>query len=79
MEEEPPKVFANKVIRLLIRNLASEDFEVRANDYMAIRVLFRHYGGSWAELGSGDLGQVALLQNVVRAWAALPHTKKQVI
>jgi len=73
---KPPKVFANRVIKQLIEHMFADPFKIKANDYQAIRVTFRSLGGSWDQLGLGDIKQLELLQQVVGAWASLPHEKK---
>ncbi len=78
MEDRPkqPRIFANKVIKQLIGHMFADGFKVKAKDYDAIRVTFRTLEGSWDQLGLGDMKQLELLQQVVTAWAALPHEKK---
>jgi hypothetical protein len=71
-----PRIFANKVIRQLIDHLFADGFKVKANDYAAIRVVFRTLGGSWDQLGLGSMQQMDLLQKVVTGWSKLPHEKK---
>lgn len=73
---KPPRIFANKVIKQLVAHMFADNFKVKAADYNAIRVTFRALEGSWDRLGLGDMKQLQLLQQVVGAWAALPHEKK---
>lgn len=54
----------------------ADGFKVKAKDYDAIRVTFRALNGSWDQLGLGDMKQLQLLQQIVGAWASLPHEKK---
>ena len=73
---KPPRVFANKVIKQLIEHMFADGFKVKAQDYDSIRVVFRHLGGSWDELGLGSMRHFQLLQQVVTGWSQLPHEKK---
>lgn len=73
---KPPKIFANRVIKQLVGHMFADGFKLKHNDYEAIRVTFRSLKGSWDQLGLGDIKQLDLLQQVVAAWAALPHEKK---
>jgi hypothetical protein len=68
MDDSEQLVFANKVIRQMIRQVASGEFLVDPRDYMAIRVAFRSSGGSWSELGMGNRMHIDLLKNLVKAW-----------
>jgi hypothetical protein len=73
---KPPKIFANKVIKQLIEHLFADDFKVKSADYESIRVVFRSLGGSWDQLGLGDIKQLDLLTKVITGWSQLPHEKK---
>ena len=73
---KPPKIHANHVVRQLIEHMFADDFKLRANDYMAIRVVFRNFGGSWEKLALGSLKDFDLLQKVIQEWAKMPHEKK---
>lgn len=73
---KPPKIFANRVIRQLIEHMFADDFKIKANDYMAIRVVYRKLGGSWDQLGLGSMKELELLSKVVQGWAQLPHERK---
>lgn len=73
---KPPKVFANQVIRQIIEHMFADDFKIKADDYMMIRVVFRKMGGSWEKIGLGSLKDFLLLQNVIQGWSKLPHEKK---
>lgn len=73
---KPPRVFANKVIKQLVTHMFADDFKVKSADYLAIRTTFRALGGSWDQLGLGDIKQLELLQQVITGWAELPHEKK---
>jgi hypothetical protein len=69
----PPKVFANHVLKQLIQHLFGEDMIVRYEDYQALRVVFRHCGGSWASIEAGDLINFELLKKVVSSWGKMPE------
>jgi len=71
-----PSIFANKVIRQLVEHLFADGFKIKADDYAAIRVVFRSLGGSWDQLGLGSMAQMDLLTKVVTGWSKLPHEKK---
>lgn len=78
MDDRPksPRIFANKVIKQLVSHMFADGFKLKSSDYEAIRVTFRKLGGSWIQLGLGDMAQLGLLQKVVTAWGSLPHEKK---
>lgn len=69
------KVFSNKVIRLLIKNMGPGNLVVNPDDYMAIRVAFRRIGGSWEKFSSGDIQHINLLKAVVKKWCQTPGRK----
>jgi hypothetical protein len=72
-----PKVFANKVIRQIITHMVAEDMIISPEDYMQIRVVFRNCGGSWDQLGLGDIHQVELLKTIITSWGQMPGRKKE--
>ncbi len=66
-EKQPPLEFSNQVISMFAENiLGVKDMEDR--DYSAIRVTFRKLGGSWFELCHGDVEQLDLLIQTIKAW-----------
>jgi len=75
-ETTPPLVFANKVIRQMIQHMVSEDMVIDRKDYLAIRVVFRKCGGSWAKFVDGDLPQFKLLKDVITSWGQMPGRQK---
>ena len=72
-----PRVFANKVLNILIRNSSGEEFVLTRDDYMALRVVFRRCGGSWGQISSGNQNHVGLLQEIVKAWCTMPERERQ--
>ena len=66
-EEKPPLEFANQVIALFAENLLGKS-GLKPKDYTVIRVAFRKVGGSWFELCHGNVGQINLLTQTIRAW-----------
>lgn len=75
-QPKPPKVFANRIIKQLIQHMFADGFKIKAEDYDSIRVTFRSLGGSWEEFLLGNPKQLELLQQVIQAWAVLPHDRK---
>jgi hypothetical protein len=71
-----PAVFANKVICQMIQHMVAEDMVIDRKDYLAIRVVFRKCGGSWAKFVDGDLPQFKLLKDVITAWGQMPGRHK---
>jgi hypothetical protein len=76
MDENPPLVFANKVIRQMIQHMVAEDMVVDRKDYLAIRVVFRKCGGSWAKFVDGELPQFELLKSVITSWGQMSGRQK---
>ena len=72
-----PKQLANKIIRMLVDHLFTEDMVVEKNDYSAIRVVFRQMGGSWCGIDDGVPGQVDLLTKIVTSWGMMPTRRKK--
>lgn len=66
-----PKVFANKVIQMVIKHTLPEDFVVEPRDYIAIRVVFRRCGGNWETFGLGEQSQIELLKTIIQSWGAM--------
>lgn len=75
MDEEPqvPKIFANRVVDQVIQHMVGDQVKAKPQDFMAIRVTFRHLGGSWEKIVAGDLLSIELLKQVVGAWGQMPH------
>jgi DNA topoisomerase-1 len=66
-EPPAPKVFANRLIQLMLDNMGSE-VPVKEDDFLSIRTLFRSFDGDWETLLQGDPNQHGLLKNAVMAW-----------
>lgn len=69
---QPPRQLANRIIRQFVDHLFGEDMEVRRNDFMAIRTVFRQMGGSWQSIDDGSKDAIGILEKVVVAWGKLP-------
>lgn len=76
-EEDHPKLFSNHVISQLVSHVLGEDTSMEYDDYMAMRVAFRHNGGSWIAMADGDLAQVTTLRDIVKAWGKMPGRKEE--
>ena len=73
---KPPLVFANHVLKQMIEHLFGEDMLIKQDDYHALRTAFRWAGGSWDELGHGNMVHIGLLQKFISAWGNLPERKR---
>lgn len=73
---KPPLVFANYVLKQMIEHLFGEDMLIKQQDYQALRTAFRWVGGSWDEIGHGNITHIGLLQKFITAWGALPERKR---
>ncbi len=73
---DPPRVFANRVIRQMIDHMLSEDMIAEPDDYITMRTAFRSSGGSWVGIGDGDVEQFDKLKKFVAAWGQMPQRKK---
>ena len=79
---DPPRIFANRVVKQMIAHMLSEDILVEPRDYIAIRTAFRWGGGSWDHIGEGDILHLGFLQRIISAWGALPgrrHESQEII
>jgi hypothetical protein len=74
---KPPKIFANRVIKQLIQHMFADSLKIESEDYDSIRVTFRKLDGRWEDFLLGDPEQLEKLQNVIKAWAALPDRKQK--
>lgn len=72
-----PRIFANKVILMFIQHILAEDMVVDAEDYMAIRLVFKQCKGSWDALANGDVVMLELLQKIIGAWGKMPGRKHE--
>jgi hypothetical protein len=73
-EKQPPLEFANQVISMFASNILGETDLTDAN-YSTIRVTFRKLGGSWFELCHGNIDQLGLLVETIKAWKNLQGRK----
>jgi hypothetical protein len=72
----PPLVFANHVLKQMIEHLLGEDIIIKTADYTALRVAFRSAGGSWTEIGHGNIGHIELLSKFISAWGNMPERER---
>ena len=73
-----PLIFANQAIRKFVNNHFSDKVLVLPDDYRAMRVVFRKKGGTWEGVVSGDVQQIRLLSNIVKAWGKLKQDQRKV-
>jgi hypothetical protein len=73
---QPPRQLANRIIRLLVDHLFSEDMIIDLNDYLSIRMVFRQMGGLWCSIDGGDKDQIGKLTQIVTSWGKMPGRKK---
>jgi len=76
-EAKKPKVFANKVIKEMVKHMVSDDTVVGFRDYSAIRSVFRRCAGSWEKIVNGDQVHIELLKEIVTGWGQMPERKKK--
>lgn len=74
---DPPKVFANRLIRQVVDHSFGSDLLVEPNDYLAIRTTFRSLKGEWQEVLQGSPKHLDILKQVVTAWGQMPDRKRQ--
>jgi hypothetical protein len=75
-EPKPPLVFANRVLKQMIEHLYGEDMLIKQADYKALRTAFRWSGGSWDEIGHGNIQHIEALQKFIKAWGDMPERKR---
>jgi hypothetical protein len=73
---KPPLVFANHVLKQMIEHAFGDDMLIRQDDYHALRTAFRWAGGSWTEIGMGNMVHIGLLQKFITAWGNMPERKR---
>ncbi len=73
---KPPPVFANHVLKQMIEHIFGEDMLIKQDDYHALRTAFRWAGGSWTEVGHGNMKHIELLQRFINAWGQLPERSR---
>ena len=72
-----PKVFANKVIKEMVKHMVSDGTIVEPRDYSAIRSVFKRCAGSWEKIVNGDQTHIELLKEIVSGWGQMPERKKK--
>ena len=75
---KPPLQFANRVIRRFVDNQLGDEALVLPEDFLKIRLVFRHCRGSWERLALGDIVHTHLLSKVVSAWGRLKGKQREV-
>lgn len=75
--KEPPNVFANRVIRQIADHLFGADLVIEPKDFMVMRVVYRHLGGTWVGLIHGDTKHLKTLEKVVTNWGKMPGRKRE--
>lgn len=73
---KPPLVFANHVLKQMIEHGFGGDIIIKQDDYTALRTAFRWAGGSWVEIGLGNMVHIGLLGKFVSAWGNMPGRKR---
>lgn len=73
---KPPLVFANHLLKQMIEHSFGEDMLIKQDDYHALRTAFRWAGGSWIEVGEGNMVHIGLLQRFISAWGNMPERKR---
>lgn len=74
-DNEAPKIFANRMIRMIVDHSFGDDMDIAPNEYMVIRVAFRKMGGEWEEISLGNPEHLAKLKQVVSTWGQQQQAK----
>jgi hypothetical protein len=74
--EKTPLLFADKVIHRFVDNLLGRG--VSGDQSKAIRVVFRHCGGQWDQIVSGDPIHIGLLMKLVQVWGKTAPPEEKV-
>jgi hypothetical protein len=74
----PPLAFANRVIREIMDNVCGKEQLATREDYLTIRLAFRHIGGSWEAITQGSPAHTRALGRLVKAWAKIPGRQQQI-
>jgi len=74
---DPPRVFANRVIRQMIDHMLAEDMIAEPKDYLTMRTAFRAKGGSWSAIGEGSTKDLETLKDIVIEWGQMPDREKE--
>ena len=77
LDQQPPLVFSNRIIRQLIDHMIGEKVIAEDIDFKSMRLVFRACGGSWEKFMNGDILTNELLQKIVTAWAQMPGRKQK--
>lgn len=75
--KDPPSVFANRVIRQIADHLFGTDLVIEPKDFMTVRVIYRHLGGTWIGLIQGDIKHLKILERVITNWGKRPGRKRE--
>lgn len=67
---DPPLVFADQIIEMLVGHLFGDSLEIDARECTIIRLAFRRLGGSWFDVCLGSPRNTDLLIGTVKAWGA---------
>jgi hypothetical protein len=71
-----PLVFANRVIRQIADHLLGTDLVIEPKDFLILRLVFRHLGGTWVSLIQGDIEQLKILERVITRWGKMSERKR---
>lgn len=75
--KEPPSVFANRVIRQIADHLLGENLVIEPKDFMILRLVYRHLGGTWEGLIHGNCKYLQILEKVITNWGKMPGRKRE--
>ncbi len=72
-----PRILANRIIQQMVEHMIADAPEVKPEDFLVLRTVFRAAGGGWIAITEGDTKQLDLLKDFVTAWGALQPAKTQ--
>lgn len=75
--EDPPLVFADRIIQRLVSNLFGATLAVEPNDSAYIKAVFRRCNGQWESISKGDIYHTLVLEKIITQWGSMPGRKKQ--
>jgi hypothetical protein len=75
--KQPPKIFANHVIRQMVDHMLGDGIILEPKDYLIVRTAFRSLGGEWDQVGEGALDHLEKLKNVITQWGQMAKPKKE--
>lgn len=78
MEDKIPLNFANRAIRQFADNLLGGDVMVLPSDFLLMKTVFRHLGGSWENVVQGGVKHVHLLSSIVQAWGNVRKGQREI-